>query len=33
MTGLKTRAPSYLRRFELEWLHRLLTEPARMWRR
>ena len=33
MTGLKARAPSYLRRFELEWLHRLLSEPARLWRR
>ena len=31
--GIRTRAPTYMRRLELEWLHRLLTDPARLWRR
>jgi N-acetylglucosaminyldiphosphoundecaprenol N-acetyl-beta-D-mannosaminyltransferase len=31
--GIKVRAPSCFRRFGLEWLHRLLREPGRLWRR
>jgi N-acetylglucosaminyldiphosphoundecaprenol N-acetyl-beta-D-mannosaminyltransferase len=33
ITGAKARAPAYVRQFELEWLHRLLTEPRRLWKR
>jgi exopolysaccharide biosynthesis WecB/TagA/CpsF family protein len=33
ITGVKTRAPAFLRRLELEWLHRLVSEPSRLWRR
>ncbi|WBO20851.1 WecB/TagA/CpsF family glycosyltransferase [Sphingomonas abietis] len=29
-SGLKNRAPSWLRRFNLEWLHRMLGEPRRL---
>lgn len=29
----RLRAPLWLRRLGLEWAHRLLTEPARLWRR
>lgn len=32
LTGDAPRAPSWLRRLHLEWLHRLLTQPWR-WRR
>jgi len=31
--GTKSRAPSIFQRFGLEWLHRLIVEPRRMWRR
>ena len=29
----RLRAPLWLRRLGLEWAHRLVTEPARLWRR
>ena len=31
--GTTRRAPSWMRRLSLEWLHRLLSEPRRLWRR
>lgn len=31
--GLKKRAPAVFRKTGLEWLHRLLTEPRRLWKR
>ena len=31
--GNVTRAPAWMRRYGLEWLHRLLQEPRRLWRR
>lgn len=31
--GTARRAPLWWQRHSLEWLHRLLTEPGRMWRR
>ncbi len=31
--GTKPRAPAWMRRLGLEWLHRLWLEPGRMWRR
>ncbi|HMI18183.1 MAG TPA: WecB/TagA/CpsF family glycosyltransferase [Sphingomonas sp.] len=33
LTGRKARAPLWMRRASLEWLHRLLSEPKRLWRR
>ena len=30
--GTKKRAPMWMQRFALEWLHRLLSEPRRLWR-
>lgn len=33
MVGLKARAPQWMRAFGLEWLHRLASEPRRLWRR
>lgn len=33
VSGNKRRAPLLLRRMGLEWLHRLVTEPRRLWRR
>ncbi len=33
VTGRKARAPQWMRRLEIEWLHRLLSEPRRLWRR
>ncbi len=33
LTGEKKRAPTWLQRAGLEWLHRLLSEPKRLWRR
>jgi exopolysaccharide biosynthesis WecB/TagA/CpsF family protein len=33
ITGLETRAPAVMRRFALEWLYRLLSNPKRLWRR
>ena len=32
-SGKIARAPSWMRRMGLEWLHRLVSEPARLWRR
>lgn len=32
-SGTKQRAPEWMRRTGIEWVHRLLTEPGRMWRR
>jgi len=31
--GMAPRAPKWLREHGLEWLHRLLTQPRRLWRR
>jgi bacterial polymer biosynthesis proteins, WecB/TagA/CpsF family len=31
--GLTRRAPRWMQRLGLEWLHRLLQEPRRMWKR
>ena len=33
LTGRKARAPLWMRKASLEWLHRLLSEPRRLWRR
>lgn len=33
VTGAKARAPLWMQRLNLEWLHRLLSEPRRLWRR
>jgi exopolysaccharide biosynthesis WecB/TagA/CpsF family protein len=33
LTGVKKRAPRWMRRLGLEWLHRLSTDPKRLWRR
>lgn len=33
ITGRAQRAPLWMRRFALEWLHRLLSNPKRLWRR
>jgi exopolysaccharide biosynthesis WecB/TagA/CpsF family protein len=33
LTGKAERAPMWMRRRGLEWLHRLLSDPARLWRR
>lgn len=33
LSGTKRRAPEWMRRSGLEWLHRLLSEPTRLWRR
>jgi N-acetylglucosaminyldiphosphoundecaprenol N-acetyl-beta-D-mannosaminyltransferase len=33
LVGAKKRAPMWMRRASLEWLHRLLLDPKRMWRR
>lgn len=32
-TGKVSRAPLWMRRTGLEWLHRLLSEPRRLWKR
>lgn len=32
-TGRKSRAPHWMRRMGIEWVHRLITEPSRMWKR
>jgi N-acetylglucosaminyldiphosphoundecaprenol N-acetyl-beta-D-mannosaminyltransferase len=32
-TGTKSRAPRWMRKTGLEWVHRLLSEPGRMWKR
>ncbi len=31
--GVLAQAPSYLQRYGLEWLYRLVQEPRRLWRR
>jgi N-acetylglucosaminyldiphosphoundecaprenol N-acetyl-beta-D-mannosaminyltransferase len=31
--GIKKQAPLWMQRNALEWLHRLLQEPARLWQR
>lgn len=31
--GTTRRAPAWMQRLSLEWLHRLLSEPRRLWRR
>jgi exopolysaccharide biosynthesis WecB/TagA/CpsF family protein len=31
--GTKKRAPKMLRLVGMEWLHRLITEPGRLWKR
>jgi len=33
ITGSQKRAPAFARRLGLEWAHRLLSNPRRMWRR
>ncbi|MES2782402.1 MAG: WecB/TagA/CpsF family glycosyltransferase [Pseudomonadota bacterium] len=33
LTGAKKRAPLWMQRSSLEWLHRLGSEPQRLWRR
>lgn len=33
LVGDTARAPTWMRRAGLEWLHRLLLEPVRLWRR
>jgi exopolysaccharide biosynthesis WecB/TagA/CpsF family protein len=33
LTGRKARAPLWMRKASLEWLHRLSSEPKRLWRR
>jgi len=32
-SGAVVRAPKWMRRFGLEWLHRLVSEPRRLWSR
>jgi len=31
--GAKSRAPEWMRKAGIEWVHRLLSEPGRMWKR
>lgn len=33
ITGITTRAPEWMQKSGLEWLHRLVHEPRRLWRR
>lgn len=33
LSGAKRRAPRWMQRSGLEWLHRLASEPRRLWRR
>ena len=33
ISGAKPRAPAWLRSAGLEWLHRLASEPGRLWKR
>lgn len=33
LIGAKRRAPAWMRRSGLEWLHRLASDPKRLWRR
>lgn len=32
-TGTKSRAPEWMRNAGIEWVHRLFSEPGRMWKR
>ncbi len=32
-TGRKQRAPEWMRKAGIEWIHRLFSEPGRMWKR
>jgi exopolysaccharide biosynthesis WecB/TagA/CpsF family protein len=33
LTGRTKRAPRFMQRLSLEWAHRLLSDPKRLWRR
>jgi N-acetylglucosaminyldiphosphoundecaprenol N-acetyl-beta-D-mannosaminyltransferase len=33
LVGKTKRAPVWMQRFGLEWFHRFLQEPTRMWKR
>lgn len=33
LSGTRQRAPKWMQSLGLEWLHRLLSEPGRMWKR
>ena len=33
LSGKTSRAPKWMRQIRLEWLHRLASEPRRMWKR
>ena len=33
LSGMTPRAPAWMQRFGFEWLHRLVGEPRRLWRR
>ncbi|MDY6962423.1 MAG: WecB/TagA/CpsF family glycosyltransferase, partial [Pseudomonadota bacterium] len=33
LVGTKRRAPRWMRSLGLEWLHRMLSDPRRLWRR
>ena len=33
ISGSQARAPAWMRSAGLEWLHRLASEPGRLWRR
>ena len=33
LCGRKKSAPQWMQRAGLEWLHRLVSEPRRLWRR
>jgi len=33
LAGVTRRAPQWMRKYGLEWLHRLIQEPRRMWKR
>lgn len=33
LSGMRSRAPRWMRSAGLEWLHRLCNDPARLWRR
>lgn len=33
VSGMKTRAPKPMQNLGFEWLHRLISEPRRLWRR
>ena len=33
LAGITTRAPIWMQRYGLEWIHRIIQEPRRMWKR